>query len=121
MKTAKLIIAIVALVISIVVIFQSCAVGIGNAMNANTTDTSGGGGIFLAILFIIAGIVGIVTRNSKGGNIATGIFFIIAAIVGFANLGTFGDLIIWAVLSLIFGVVFIAGAFFIPKVEKKKE
>jgi len=108
-KIARLIIGIVSIVLFVIIIFQSCATGVVNALESNQTDTSGGVGVMLSILILIAGIVGIATRKSKGGSITAGIFYFIAASIGFANQGTFGDLIVWTVLSLIFGFVFVLG------------
>jgi hypothetical protein len=110
MKTAKLIIGIISIVLFFIIAFQSCAVGVVNAIDNNTQDASGGGGIFLAVLVLIAGIIGIASRNSKGGGICAGVFYVVAALIGFVSLGTFGDLIIWSVLSLVFGILFIAGS-----------
>ncbi|MCL2697676.1 MAG: hypothetical protein FWE74_06315 [Oscillospiraceae bacterium] len=110
MKNAKLIIGIISMVLFSVIMFQSCAVGVVNALEDNAEDTSGGAGSILAILILIAGIVGVVTRKSKGGGITAGVFYILAAVLGFANLGTFSDLVVWSVIALIFGIVFIAGS-----------
>ncbi|MDR0875822.1 MAG: hypothetical protein LBN12_06395 [Clostridiales Family XIII bacterium] len=110
MKTAKLIIGIVSIVVFVIVMFQSCATGVVNALESNATDASGGGGAVLGIIMLIAGIVGIATRNSKGGGITAGIFYLIGALIGFASLGTYGDLVVWSVISLIFAIVFIVGS-----------
>ena len=107
MKTAKTVMGIVSIVLFIIILFQSCATGVGNVIEGNETDTSSSGGVFLAFLVLIGGIVGIATKNSRGGGIAAGVFYIIAALIGFTNQGSFGDLIVWSVLSLIFGVLFL--------------
>ena len=107
MKTAKLIVGIVSIVIFGIIIFQSCAVGLGNAMQGNAKDTSGAGGMILAFLVLIGGIVGITTKESKGGSITAGLFYLFAALLGFVNQGTFSDLVIWSTLSLIFGALFL--------------
>lgn len=117
MKTVKLIIGIVSIILFIVIIFQSCAVGLANAMEQNTEDTSGAAGVFLAFSMLVAGIVGIATRKSKGGGIAAGVFYLIAAVIGFVNLGTFGDLVVWSVLGLIFSIIFILGSIKMSKAE----
>ena len=120
MKTAKLIIGIISIVLFIIVTFQSCAVGVVNALDGTTDDASGSAGIFLAFSMLIAGIIGIAARNSRGGGITAGIFYIVAALIGFANLGTFGDLVVWSVLSLAFGAVFIVGSLRMDKHPKKE-
>ena len=59
-----------------------------------------------------AGIVAIAARKTKGGTIASIILYALAAIFAFANLSeNFGDLVVWAVLSVIFGVVLVITLF----------
>lgn len=77
-----------------VVAFQSCAAGIGDAI-IDKGGTSGGAGMVVAILLLTGGIVSIVQRKSKSG-IALIIIFGIAAIVGFSSNGIFKDLVIWS-------------------------
>ena len=115
MKTAKLVIGIISIVLFVVIMFQSCATGVVNVISNETSDTSGGAGVLLALAMLIAGIIGIAARSSKGGGITAGVFYIVAALVGFANLGTFGDLAVWSVLALIFGAVFVLGSLFSKK------
>ena len=115
MKTAKLIIGIISIVLFMIITFQSCATGVVNALESNNEDISGSAGLLLAIAMLIAGIIGVAARKSKGGSITAGAFYILGAIIGFANLGTFGDLIVWSVLALIFGLVFILGTLFIKE------
>lgn len=111
MKTAKLSLGIVSIVLAMIILFQSCAAGLGNAMANNTKDTSGSMGVFVAVLFIAAGIVGIVARASKGGTIAATILYALAGIIGVASNGTFKDLMVWGVISLIIAVVFAISIF----------
>jgi len=115
MKTAKLIIGIISIVLFMIIIFQSCATGVVNALENNNEDISGSAGLLLAIAMLIAGIVGIAARESKGGSITAGVFYVLGAIIGFANLGTFGDLIVWSILALLFGIVFILGTLLIKE------
>jgi Ca2+/Na+ antiporter len=94
------------------VIFQSCAAGLANSLSENG-EAGGTGGLFLAILFIVAGIVGLVTRKSekKGGAIATAILYLLAGLVGFTSAGTYSDLYIWSGVAIVFAVIFIIGIF----------
>ncbi|CAB1243590.1 conserved membrane protein of unknown function [Ruminococcaceae bacterium BL-6] len=110
MKTAKLTIGIVSIVLALIVLFQSCAAGIGSAM-ANSSDTSGSMGVFVAVLLIVAGIVGIAARTSKGGTIAATIIYAIAGIVGVSANGMFKDLMVWGVIAFIFAAVFLISIF----------
>lgn len=109
MKTSRLVIGIISIVLSLIVTFQSCAAGIGNSL-AENKEVSGSAGLFLAICMLVAGIVGIAARKSKGGTITAGCFYIVGGIIGLANAGSYSDLKIWAVLSFIFAVVFILTA-----------
>lgn len=109
MKTVKLIIGIISIVLFGIIVFQSCAAGIGNALEDNG-ETSGSSGVFVAICMLIAGIVGIATRKGIAGGFVSGGFYAVAGIIGISNYGSFGDLMIWSVLSFIFAVVFIVGS-----------
>lgn len=109
MKTVKLIIGIISIVLFGIIVFQSCVAGIGNALEDNG-ETSGSSGVFVAICMLIAGIVGIATRKGIAGGFVSGGFYAVAGIIGISNYGSFGDLMIWSVLSFIFAVVFIVGS-----------
>ena len=117
MKTAKLVIGIISILLFFIIMLQSCATGVVNAIESND-DSSGSAGAMLAFSMLIAGVVGISTRKSKGGGITAGVFYVFASLIGFANLGTFSDLIFWSVLSLAFGIVFIAGSVKMKGIEK---
>ena len=119
MKTAKLVIGIVSIVLSVFVLFQSCAAGVGNAI-ANNGETSGSSGLFVAICLLIAGIVGIAARTSKGGAIASGIIYALGGLMGASNVGTYKDLAVWSVLSFIFAVVFILSVFWGQEYPQKQ-
>ncbi|HCW81017.1 MAG TPA: hypothetical protein DG942_07965 [Ruminococcaceae bacterium] len=111
MKTAKLTIGIVSLVMSLIILFQSCAAGVGTALANKTGDTSSGTGVIFAILFIAAGIIGIAGRSSKGGTIAATILYALAGLIGVTATGIFKDLVVWGVIALIFAVVFLISIF----------
>lgn len=114
MKTARLIIGIISIVLFAFITFQSCAAGIGNAIEGNG-ESSGSAGFFVAICMLIAGIVGVATRKGVGGGIVSGCFYAIGGIVGISNYGSYSDLMVWSILSFIFAVVFIAGAIITKK------
>ena len=106
MKTWKLVSGILSIVLFIVVAFQSCAAGMVNAIEANG-QSSGSGGIIVAIMMLSGGIVSISTRKSagKGGNIALIVLFVFWALSGFSLAGNFSDLNIWAAWCLINAVL----------------
>lgn len=106
MKTGKLVISILSIVLSLFILLQSCVAGIGNTL-AESGEVSGSAGALLAIGFLVAGIVGICTRQGgKGGYVAAG-FYILPALIALPNAGSYGDLVVWAVLGLIFGIFFV--------------
>lgn len=109
MKTAKLVIGIISIVLFGLILFQSCAAGIGNSLEGNG-ETSGSSGVFLALCMLIAGIVGIATRKGIAGGFVSGGFFALGGLIGISNYGSYGDLKIWSILSFIFAVVFIIGS-----------
>lgn len=51
-------------VLSVVILFKSCAVGLANSLR-DTGNVSGSIGFIVTICFLTAGIVGVVDRNSK--------------------------------------------------------
>ncbi|NLG05348.1 MAG: hypothetical protein GX567_16225 [Clostridia bacterium] len=106
MKTWKLISGILSIILFLLVMFQSCAAGIVNALESNG-GSSGSVGIFVAILMLSGGIVSVSTRKSseKGGNIALIILFFLAALIGFTGYGNYSDLVIWSVWCLINGII----------------
>ena len=104
MKTSKLVVGIISIVLSILVAFQSCAAGLSNALESNG-EVSESAGILLALSFLIAGIVAICTRNGgKGGYVSTA-FYVVFGLIALLLAGSYADLTIWAVLSIIFGVI----------------
>jgi hypothetical protein len=109
MKTAKLIIGIVSMVLFLIIMLQSCVVGIINIITDND-ESSGIAGALLAFAMLIGGIVGAVTRKGRPGGYMAGGFYITAAIIGFFNIGTFIDLAVWASISAAFGLTFIIGS-----------
>ena len=106
MKTWKLVSGIISIVLSIFVLFQSCAAGIGNAM-ADNGEVSGSAGVMVAIAMIVFGIISIVIRKSskKSGHIAVIVIAAIGAIMGFANAGSYTDLYIWSAWCVICAVM----------------
>jgi len=114
MKIWRLVAGILSIVLSLIVMLQSCAAGVSNALEENG-EVSGSAGLLVAIAMIAGGIVSIVVRKSvgKGGSIALIVIFGLAALIGFANYGSYSDLAIWsgwclinaalAVVALLFG------------------
>lgn len=121
MKTARLCIGIISMVLFLVIMFQSCAAGVGEALTGEE-DGGSSSGVFVAWLMLIAGIVGVCTRKGVVGAYITAAFYVLAGIIGISSIGSiFADLVIWGVLSLIFAVVFVCGGILTKKENKNNE
>ena len=120
MKTAKLVIGIVSIVLTFVVLFQSCAAGIGDAM-LNEGGTSGASGFLVAVFMLISGIVAIATRSSRGGAIFCTVVYGLAGLLAVSANGIFKDLMIWGILCLIFAVVFLVSAIKMKKAPQNSD
>ncbi len=107
MKTARLVIGIISMVLFVLITFQSCAAGVANTLSDNG-EVSGSAGFFLAICMLVAGIIAVAARKSKTGSIVAGGFYAFGGLVGIVNAGSYSDLVIWSILSFIFATVFIA-------------
>lgn len=122
MKTAKLVIGIISIVLFLLVTVQSCAAGVANTLTENG-EVSGSAGLLTAIMLLAGGIVSIAGRKSKGGAIACIVLYLIGGIIGFANAGSYGDLYIWSGLCIVLAVFFLISLFaqkYDPKPGKTK-
>lgn len=104
--TGKLVIGIVSIILSLLVMLQSCGAGLINTID-NTGSSSGSMGMLLAFCWLIGGIVGIAARKSVGGTFTAGGFYLVGGLFALMDIGIFEDLQIWAVCSLAFAAVFI--------------
>ena len=88
MRVWKLVSGILSIILFAVVMFQSCAAGVVNALEDNG-GISGSVGVIVGILMLAGGIVSIATRNKtgKGHDIALIVLFGLAAVFGFAGYG----------------------------------
>lgn len=110
MKTSRMVIGIISIVLFAIISLQSCAAGVGNAL-ADNGEVSGTAGFFLALCMLVAGIVGIAARRSKTGSFVSGGFYAFGGLLGIANAGSYADLKIWSILSFIFAAVFLITGF----------
>ena len=122
-SVGRLVIGIILLVLSLVILFQSCAAGVVNTLEENTSDAGGTAGFILAILMIAAGIVSICTRNSssKAGPIVTAVMLLIGAILALCNAAVYQDLIVWGIISIVLAIVYVICAVKTKKVQEKEE
>ena len=102
MKSWKLVSGILCIVLCVIVLFQSCAAGLANALEENG-DSGGTAGLLVALLLLAGGVTAIATRNSreKGGSVALVILFGLAAVLAFSNAAVYQDLTVWAVWCVI--------------------
>lgn len=115
MKTAKLVIGIISMVLSVFVLFQSCAAGLVNSLTGSGAS-SGSAGLLVAACLVIAGIIGVATRNQlkQGGTLTAAGFYLAAALIGATLAGNYRDLTIWAYLAWAFGAVFLVAGLVSP-------
>jgi Ni,Fe-hydrogenase I cytochrome b subunit len=115
-SSGRLVIGIISIILFLLIAFQSCAAGVGNAL-ADKGETTGSLGLFLAFMMLIAGIIAICTKNvrSRIGTMVPAIFYWLGALVGVGNVGTYKDLAIWAGISFIFGLVFVVAGILTKK------
>ena len=120
MRIWKLISGILSIVLSVFVLFQASIAGLSNALEENG-ESGGTGGLFLAILMLVGGIVSIVVHNKtgKGPNIALIVLYGLAALMGFALAGSYADLRIWAGWCLICAVLALVSLFIKQKPKEK--
>lgn len=107
MKTARLTIGIISMVLFLFIMFQSCAASVGEAL---TGDEGGGSssGVLVALFMLIAGIIGVCARKGVTGAYVSAGFYALAGIIGISSIGSiFADLVIWGVVSLAFAAVFV--------------
>ena len=109
--TAKLILGIISMVLFVLVAFQSCAAGLGNALSGSS-EASGGFGFVVALNLLFSGIIAVAARKS-----AKPLPWIIAAALLWLNYflakifgGSFGDLVIWGFISYALGVFYLFSA-----------
>lgn len=118
MKTTRLILGIITIVLFVIILFQSCAAGMVNTVG-KSSDAGGSAGIFVAFLSLIAGIIAVAARSSAGGSMTAGAFYMITAITGISNSNVYKDLSVWGGLYFIFSLFFIISGIKQRKNKKK--
>ena len=109
--TMRLIVGIFSILLSILVGFQSCFAGVGEAIEDKNAD-GGASGMILGFFMLAAGIVAIAARKSKGGTITAIICYGLGGIIGVtSNTKIYKDLQIWSVVAFIFAVLLIISMF----------
>ena len=98
MKVAKLVFGILSIIFSVLVLFQSCAASVVDAVQGTSAGTTG---MIVGVLMLASGIVNIATRNNKGGTIACIIMYGLAGLIGLTMHDYYEDLQVWGAFSLI--------------------
>lgn len=121
MKVTKLVIGILQIVLSAFILFQSMAVGVGNAL-ANSKDNGQGAGLIVAICYLVTGIVLIATRKLEkmGGDIAVLVMMLISWLLAISNAKVYSDLQVWGWFAFIIGVGFFVWHLLANKKAAKK-
>lgn len=96
------------MVLFVIVTLQSCMVGLGNTLS-NSGEVSGSVGFLSALAMLVAGIVGVATRNSKGkgGPITACVFCWAVFFFSRIGAGSYSDLRVWGFTG------FFAGTFYL--------
>ena len=109
--TTKLILGIISIVLFVIIAFQSCVAGVGNALS-NNGEVGGATGFIVALFLLVSGIIAVVARNSEKKTP-----WIIAAILLWLNYffakmlsGSYKDLVVWGFISFAFGVFYLFSA-----------
>ena len=105
-EKVRLTMGIISCILFIIIFIQSCAAGVVNSMN-HSRDTGGSAGLFVGILAVAAGIIGIVNRKNGKGSVIAGAVYVLAGLIGTGNDKVYQDLSLWGTLFLIFGAYFI--------------
>ncbi len=108
-STGRLVLGIIAIILFVLIAFQSCAAGVGNALG-DSDSISGSSGFILSIFMLAGGITSVATRKStgKGGLMACAILFGIAAVMGATSWNSdYSDLKIWVVVSVFYCIFYI--------------
>ena len=116
MKVAKLVVGILCILLSVLVLLQSCVAGLSNVLE-ESQEVSGSAGVAVALVLLAGGIVMIATRKSAGkaGSIAAMVLFLLGGLIGLLLAGSYKDLNIWAGLCLVLAVLNLVCLFLKPK------
>lgn len=118
MKTTRMVVGIISMVLFIIISLQSCVAGVGNTL-ADNGEVSGTAGIILAFCMLIAGIIAVAARKTKGGTITALCFYVAGGLIGIANVGTYSDLKVWSILSFIFAAILLVTLFLKNKKQEQ--
>ncbi len=110
MKTMKLIVGIISIVLSLLILLQSCAAAFADAF-LEEGGTSAASGIMVFVIMLSTGIVAITARKSRGAAIYCTIAYTLAGLLGISVKGAYEDLIVWGLVAFIFAILFFISIF----------
>ena len=110
MKTAKIVMGIISIVLSVQIYFTAKSLRVLEIME-NTLDLGGTTGYWVAVLMFLLGIVTIVARSSRGGSAFCMFGYMLTGYLGITYNGIYEDLVFWGALCLFFAVLFLAFIF----------
>lgn len=122
MAIVKMIIGVASVLLFVVLLFQSCSVGVFELIDIVAGGEDGvnaGYGFFLAFCMFFAGSIGIVSHKSKVSGFISGGIYALGGIMGIFNAGEY--FMFPSVLSLIFAAVFISISLFSRNQNKSPE
>lgn len=112
MKTVRLVLGILSIVLAFFMLLTSCAGAFTSGLTSDENlGTSSGLGMFIAFIVLASGISAICTRKSKIGSIITGIIYLIGYIAALSDTynqigGTFGSItLILAIIFILSGII----------------
>lgn len=96
------------MVLFVLVAFQSCAVGVGNALS-NNGEASGSFCFIVALYLLFTGIIAVAARKSvkKAPWIITAVLLWLNYFYAKIFAGSYSDLVIWGFLSFALGVFYL--------------
>ena len=107
-QQARFVISVATMVFTFLILFQSCAVGLGNSLEGNL-EIGGSAGLLLCICWWIAGVLNISKRKEAKSARSAAVAYIVAGVIGLLLAGSFADLKIYSVASFIFaGICYLA-------------
>lgn len=105
---ARTVLGILSIILFVMVAFQSCAAGLGNALSDNG-EVGGSAGFMCAINLLVAGLIVLVARKTvkKAPMIVAAVLMYLNLLYSQVMAGSYKDLVIWGFLSFAFGVVYL--------------
>lgn len=119
MKRAKLWFSVFTLVLSPILLFRSCTMGITNIFKENNS-LSGTAGFLLTVCFIAGAVAGLRSRRSRSSAVWAAVLYALGGIIGMKGADHFADLRIWSVLSTVLAIFYLCCAYSMRMQHRRK-